>query len=127
MITKIKAWLRPKLSKETILWSHQVRAKLAARWFGFPGRDMKVIGVTGTNGKTTTCILIGSILEQAGFKVAELSTVRFKIGDKEIKNNTKMTTLSPWILQKFLAQAVKAGCGYTVLEVTSHALEQFRT
>lgn len=127
MLDNFKAWLRPRLSKKTILRIHLWRAKFAAWRFGYPSRKIKLIGVTGTNGKTTTCRLIGSILEQAGSKVAEATTVHFKIGRRIWKNTSKMTTISSLDLQKFLSQALRARCEYAVLEITSHALEQFRT
>jgi len=98
----------------------------AAFWFGFPARKLKVIGVTGTNGKTTTVQLIGRILEMAGNKVAVSSTINFKLGNDERINTTKFTTLSGPAVQRFLFQAVKAQCQYAVLEVSSHALDQSR-
>ena len=126
MLAELKAWIKPKLSPRFILATHRWRAKFAAWYFHYPAKKLRVIGVTGTNGKTTTCILIGSILRSSGAVSAEATTVHFRIKDKVWKNNAKMTTISPWLLQKFLRQAQRAGCEYVVLEVTSHALEQFR-
>ena len=114
------------LSGVIILKYYLWRAKLAARWYDYPGKKIKVIGVTGTNGKTTTCALVSSIMELSGSKVAEASTVRFKIGSRVWKNKYKMTTITPWHLQSFLARAQRAGCEYAVLEITSHSLSQFR-
>lgn len=105
---------------------HFCQALLANFWYGFPSRKLKVIGVTGTNGKTTTVQMIAGILEEAGFKIAIASTINFKIGEKEWVNYTKFTTLSSWRLQKLLKGAVKAGCEYAIVEVTSHALDQNR-
>jgi UDP-N-acetylmuramoyl-L-alanyl-D-glutamate--2,6-diaminopimelate ligase len=105
---------------------HLFQAVLANVWFGFPSRRLKVIGVTGTNGKTTTVQMIAKILEEAGFKIAVVSTINFKIGDKEWVNDTKFTTFSSFKLQKFLKKAVSAGCKYAIVEVTSHALDQNR-
>jgi len=105
---------------------HLVRAILANFCFLFPSRKITVIGVTGTNGKTTTVQMIGKVLEATGKKVAVYSTINFKIGDQEEINKTKFTTQSAWSLQKFINQAVKSNCEYLVLETSSHALDQFR-
>jgi UDP-N-acetylmuramoyl-L-alanyl-D-glutamate--2,6-diaminopimelate ligase len=105
---------------------HLVQAVAANIQYGFPGRRLKVIGITGTNGKTTTTQLITKILEEAGHKVAMASTINFKLGDKEWVNTSKYTTLSSFQVQKFLRQAVAARCEYAVLETSSHALDQYR-
>ncbi len=105
---------------------HLFQAILANVRYGFPSRKLKVIGVTGTNGKTTTVQMIAKILEEAGFKIAVASTINFKIGEKEWVNDTKFTTLSSWKLQKHLRESAKVGCEYAIVEVTSHALDQNR-
>ncbi|TAK96742.1 UDP-N-acetylmuramoyl-L-alanyl-D-glutamate--2,6-diaminopimelate ligase [Patescibacteria group bacterium] len=107
-------------------WYHLGQAIAANVWHGFPSRQIKVIGVTGTNGKTTTVQMITRILEENGQKVAMVSTINFKLGEKEWVNDTKYTTLSPFVVQRFLRQAVNAGCDYVVLETSSHSLDQFR-
>lgn len=105
---------------------HLALAFLANAYFGFPGKKLKVIGVTGTNGKTTTTQFIARILEQAGKKAAVASTINFQIGEKKWVNASKFTTLSAWNLQKFLREAAEAGCEYAVIETSSHALDQNR-
>ncbi|MFZ5982473.1 MAG: Mur ligase family protein [Patescibacteria group bacterium] len=105
---------------------HLGMAVLANLFFGFPGRKIKVIGITGTNGKTTTVQMVARVLEVGGSKVALASTINFRIGDKEWVNTTKMTTLSSFRVQSFLAQAVKESCEYAILEVSSHSLDQNR-
>ncbi len=105
---------------------HLGQAILANVWFGFPDQKLRVIGVTGTNGKTTTIQMVAKILEKAGYKVAVASTINFKIAEKEWVNKSKFTTLSSWKLQRFLKQAQEAGCEYAVLEVSSHSLDQNR-
>lgn len=110
---------------KNIFW-HFPQAVLANMAYGFPARRIKVIGITGTNGKTTTTTLIGNLLEAAGKKVAIASTIANRINGVETVNATKFTTASPWTVQHFLDQALKAGSEYVVLEVSSHALDQFR-
>ncbi len=105
---------------------HLLQAVAANIIYGFPSHKVKIIGVTGTNGKTTTTQMIGRILEEAGHCVAVASTINFKIGKKEWVNKTKFTTLSSFAVQKFIKSAVEAKCEYAVLETSSHALDQFR-
>ena len=99
---------------------------MAAAMFGYPGRKLKIIGVTGTNGKTTTCNMIARILETANYRVGMATTINFKIGKEEWVNTSKMTTVSPFALQKFLADCLKAGCHWVIVETTSHAIAQYR-
>lgn len=126
MIGMIKQLFRKILGPEGVLFTHRLRGRLAASIFNYPGRQLKVIGVTGTNGKTTTCFMIREILEAAGFRVGMATTVQFSIGEKRMTNTTKMTTISPFALQRLLRLLVKAHCQYAVLEVTSHAIKQER-
>lgn len=105
---------------------HYLIAIIAAAVYVFPSKKLTVIGVTGTNGKTTTVNLIAAILENAGYKTAMMSTINFRMNGQETINETKMTTPGSFYLQKFLAQAVKSGCQYAVLETSSHSLEQNR-
>lgn len=107
-------------------WYHLTIAMFAALWFGFPGKKLRVIGVTGTDGKTTTCRFLADILREAGHEVALASSIEFRIGAESAVNATKFTTLSAWRMQEFLSKAVRNGCGYAVLEVSSHALDQQR-
>lgn len=123
----MKDFLRKFLSPQIILLTHHFRGWLAAQINGYPGRSkMKIIGVTGTNGKTTTCQMIAAILEKANYKVGLATTINFKIGSREWTNKTKMTTVSPFQLQKFLKECLKANCHYVIIETTSHAIAQYR-
>ncbi len=92
----------------------------------FPSKKLIIIGVTGTSGKSTTTDFITRILEEAGNKVASLSSIRFKVAEKEWENKYKMTMPGRFVIQKFLRQAKNAGCKYVVLEVTSEGIRQFR-
>ena len=92
----------------------------------FPSRSMKVIGVTGTDGKTTTATLLYEILTAYGYKVGMLTTVSAIINGKSYDTGFHVTTPNPFALQKCLALAKKAGVEYFILETTSHALDQNR-
>ena len=105
---------------------HFLLAFLAALRYGFPARRMKIIGVTGTKGKTTVVHLAHEILQGSGAKVASISSLRFRVGDEERTNELKMTMPGRFFIQKFLRDAKKAGCIYVVLEVTSQGIAQFR-
>ena len=98
---------------------HLALAYLAALVYGFPSRKIKIIGVTGTKGKSSTVYFLSRILEGAGYKTAAISTIQFKIAEKEWPNSLKMTMPGRFAIQSFLAKAVKAGCQFVVLEVSS--------
>ncbi len=108
-------------------YAHLAEAGLANLREGFPARRLRLIGITGTNGKTTTANLLGAILETAGYKVGISSTAIYRINGVERLNATNMTVTSAASLQKLLKEMVLAGCEWGVIEVTSHALAQFRT
>ena len=124
MLNKLKSMISE--TNPLRLFYHQMKGAIAAIIYGFPAGRMRVIGVTGTKGKTTTVNLIAAILEDAGYKVGMTSTINFQIGETKWSNLTKQTTLSPFILQKMLRQMVKEGCTHCVLEVSSHAITQSR-
>ena len=109
-----------------INWYHFLLVLLGAIFYQFPGKKMIIIGVTGTNGKSTVVELIGKILEEANFSVASLSSIQFKIAGKEQPNLLKMTMPGRFQLQKFLRKAFDSGCRYGVIEVTSEGIAQYR-
>ena len=122
----MKNMLRKILPESVINFYHKCQAIVACVWYGFPAKKLKVIGITGTNGKTTSSYMISKIFDEAGNKNAMISTIYYKIGKKRWRNNSKMTSLDPFILQKFLRDAVKAKCQFAIVEVTSHAIAQYR-
>lgn len=101
-------------------------AYLAAAYYDFPARKLLVIGVTGTDGKTTTSNLIFDILRNAGFRVGMISTVNAVIGGKELDTGFHVTTPDALSVQSYLSQMVKAGASHVILETTSHGLAQHR-
>ncbi len=106
---------------------HRIIASFLNILFFFPGRKIKVIGVTGTDGKTTTVSLVYNILKDSGYPVSMLTSIGAVVGKKTYETGFHVTTPSSYTLQKFLRQAIKAKSEYFVLEVTSHALDQYRT
>jgi len=105
---------------------HWLIAFLSALWYHFPSREIKVVAITGTKGKTTTTELVSALLEEAGYKTAIISTLRFKIDKKAHRNLLKMTTPGRGVIQKILRKAVTAGCDYAILELSSEGAKQYR-
>ncbi len=106
--------------------THEALAWLAAAWNGFPARQLVMLGVTGTDGKTTTASLIHSILLAAGLRAGLISTVSAVIGDETLDTGFHVTTPDALDVQAYLARMVAAGLTHCVLEVTSHGLAQHR-
>jgi UDP-N-acetylmuramoyl-L-alanyl-D-glutamate--2,6-diaminopimelate ligase len=102
-------------------------AYLAAAFYGFPARKLTVIGVTGTDGKTTTCNLIYHILQAAGYRAGMISTVNAVIGAEVLDTGFHVTTPDAPEIQRYLAKMVQAGLTHVVLETTSHGWAQYRT
>ena len=104
--------------------THKEFAKLSAKWFGNPSKNLKLIGVTGTNGKTSITYMIKQILETLGHKVGLIGTIQNMIGDEVIP--TSNTTPNAYDLNLLFADMVEKDCDYAVMEVSSHALDQCR-
>jgi UDP-N-acetylmuramoyl-L-alanyl-D-glutamate--2,6-diaminopimelate ligase len=104
--------------------THQALVVVAARFYGHPSQKLRLIGVTGTNGKTTTTYLLKMILEAAGERAGLLGTIVYQIGERVVPSTN--TTPGPLELQRYLAQMVAGGLRWCVMEVSSHALAQGR-
>lgn len=105
---------------------HLPKALMANIYYGSPTRALKVIGVTGTDGKSTTTNMIYQILKLAGKKVSMVSTINAVIGGKVFDTGFHVTSPDPLMVQRFAREALKNDDEYLVLEVTSHALDQYR-
>lgn len=105
---------------------HYALAWLGARYYHHPSRDITLIGVTGTKGKSTVTEVLSAILAADGHRVASLSTIQFRIDDRVERNLFKMTMPGRFFVQKFLREAVDAGCQYAVVEMTSEGAKQYR-
>ena len=127
-----------------VLPYHFLKAGLAGVRYGFPGKKMTVIGITGTNGKTSTAFLVWKMLSRAGYKTGLMTTVAWgglpemvgtegddgslKAGEDGLHQQTKhMTTVDSMTLNRRMKTIYEAGAEFLVLEVTSHAMTQFRT
>jgi UDP-N-acetylmuramoyl-L-alanyl-D-glutamate--2,6-diaminopimelate ligase len=106
--------------------SRRALAHLGAAWYRFPSQRLRLIGVTGTDGKTTTVSLVHAILETAGQPTGMVTSVNAIIGEKEMETGLHTTTPDALELQNLLARMVQAGCQYAVIEATSHGLAQYR-
>ena len=124
MIGRLKA-LVPQRHPTRLIW-HKLKSFVATVLYGFPARKLTVIGITGTDGKTTTVGMVTHILLKTGYKVGSASTTYFQVGDKREENETHQTSISPFLLQKFLRRIVSEGCKYAVVEMSSHGLVQGR-
>jgi UDP-N-acetylmuramoyl-L-alanyl-D-glutamate--2,6-diaminopimelate ligase len=118
--------LRKILPESLISLYHFILAFFGALIYGFPSKKLTLIGVTGTNGKTTTTEMIASIFEKAEKKIALSNSIRFKIGEKEEINKLRMTMPGRFFIQRFLKKATKEGCEYAIIEVTSEGIKQHR-
>lgn len=114
------------LPSGAINFYHRLVAILAAIIYPFDQSKIRIVGVTGTDGKTTTTYFLSEIFEAAGHKVASVNSIRFKSGPEEWKNSTDNTTPGRFALRRFIRQVIAEGCDILILEVTSWGLVQSR-
>ena len=111
---------------QAVLPYHFAQAVMAGTKNGFPGRKLRVIAVTGTNGKTTTCFMLWNMLKTAGHKTGIMTTVAYGV-DKLNPELGHMTTVDAFTLNSRIKSIADSGAEFLILEVTSHALAEFRT
>lgn len=122
----VKQFIPRQLFHQIEPFGHKVEAMALTAKNGFPARGLKVIAVTGTNGKTSTCFLIHKMLTESGVKAGLMTTVAYGVGDDIQPQVAHMTTVSVPVLHRRIKQMKAAGAEWLVLEVTSHALAQHR-
>ncbi len=122
----IKTFLKNILPPSVFNIYYHLLALCAACIYRFPAYKLTVIGVTGTNGKSTCVYMIDEIFKEAGRATCSASSIDFTIKDRRFPNMLKMTMAGPFILQRFLRKAVDSGCAFAILEITSEGIMQNR-
>jgi UDP-N-acetylmuramoyl-L-alanyl-D-glutamate--2,6-diaminopimelate ligase len=122
----VKALIPKRLFKEIEPYGHLLETVLANIAYGFPARGLKVIGVTGTDGKTTTTTLIWTMLKEAGYNAGYMSTIGYGTPENQVHNIVHMTTMQAFPMMRRIRELKKQGIEWLVLETTSHALAQNR-
>ncbi len=122
----VQSFLPRRIYRMLLAPYHLLWTCAAAIRYGFPGRSLVVVGVTGTKGKSSVTEMIAAILSEAGHTVAVSSTIHFTIGDESRPNTFKMTLPGRGFIQKFLHEAKNKGATHAVIEVSSEAAVQYR-
>lgn len=125
-MSDMKSVVRSLVPTFLISFYHLSLAYFGAVVYGFPSRNLRVVAVTGTKGKSSTTELINAIFEESGEKTALLNSIRFKIDKRSEPNLLRMSMPGRFFIQKFLSDAKKAGCTTAILEMTSEGARQFR-
>lgn len=126
MLSSLKHTLHRIIPPQVFSVYHFTLALLAALVYGFPSRDIPVVGVTGTKGKSSTVEFLNAIFEAAGYRTALASSIRFKVADTSRPNLLRMTMAGRFALQRFLSDAARSGCDIAFLEMTSEGARQHR-
>jgi UDP-N-acetylmuramoyl-L-alanyl-D-glutamate--2,6-diaminopimelate ligase len=130
MLNTFKNWLRPLLPQQLMRlarpWYHGAIALWATAHYGFPSRQLIVIGITGTTGKSSTVNLLAQILQHAGYKTGFITTTNYSLGDGAHSNTHGMSMPGGDTIQKQLRAMVHHGCTYAIVECTSEGLAQNR-
>lgn len=126
-VIAVESW--PEILEDDIVYirckdSRILSAAMASAFYDHPSKEIKVVGVTGTNGKTTVTTMLYDLFKELGYKVGLISTIEIRIGDDKLA--TKLTTPDAITLQDLFYQMVNAGCTYAFMEVSSHAVHQNR-
>lgn len=122
----MKSLLRKLVPKPLLQIYHRTLAILASWWYGRPSERMVVIGVTGTSGKSTVVEMLTAIFEAAGHRVGVASTIRFQVAERSWYNNTKMTMVGRFQLQRWISRMRAADCDFAIVETTSLGIAQHR-
>jgi UDP-N-acetylmuramoyl-L-alanyl-D-glutamate--2,6-diaminopimelate ligase len=126
LLQRIKKVIPPSVFRTLQPAYHFLLAVYGAVRYNSPSRNIYMIGITGTKGKSSTAEILNTILEAAGHKTAMVNGIRFKVGDMSVPNTLKMTMPGRAIVQSYIRKAVDAGCEYFILEMTSEGAVQFR-
>lgn len=122
----IKKWLKKILPQQILKIYYLLFPFIGCILFAFPSHKIRIIGVTGTDGKSSVVIFISRILREAGYRVGFSSSIFFGDGEKEYLNEKKVTMPGRFFIQQFLKRLVKNKCQYAVIEVTSEGIKQQR-